>query len=158
MATQLAPATPQQQAVQLLQQLNALLPSLTEPYKGAISFAQMIVNNPALDEKFCDQAGKVVHVTATLTNECQVPVTLRGENGPLLWTTDLAADADTDFFSRSFTFAVPPAQMNDTISFKLTTEGRTPGTLLWQSGRNCTIDLSQYGHIVDVKVSNVKFA
>ncbi|MBS0605173.1 MAG: hypothetical protein JSS60_09100 [Verrucomicrobia bacterium] len=161
MATQTT-LNPQSQAAALFHQLELIFPNLPEPHKGAVSYAMLIAHNPALDDVFCKQAGKVVHITAELSEKIEHPVAIRGENGPLKWDADIHADSQSatpDFFSRTFTFHVPPSQMGDTISFKLVVPGKTPSDAMrWQKGANCTIDLSAYGHIVDVKISKVAFA
>jgi hypothetical protein len=119
----------------------------------------MVAHDPSIDEKFCEQAGKVVHVKCQLKDKADHPVTIRGQlgklvdGGPLSWTQDRVADsqATPDFFHKTYTFHIPADHMEETLSFKLFNQGK------WQSGGNCTIDLSTHGHIVNVLVTGVKF-
>ncbi len=160
--TALTAADLQAQFASIFSQVNELLPNLPEPYKSSIDYVINVANNPAVDEVFCQQAGKVVQIAAELAEQIEDSVALRGENGPLTWDDDYNADKELltpDFYSRTFTFHVPKEQMNDVISFKLVAPGRTPEEQIrWQTGKNCTVDLSKFGHIVNIKVSQVTFS
>ncbi len=150
-------AAPTARATELFQELKALYPSLPEPQAGALSYAGMIAQNPALDNVFCEQAGKVLVITANLSEKCDHPVTLRGDKGSLSWETDHAAVAQTveDFYQREFVVHVPPAQMNEMFSCKLVVPGTTAR---WQQGDNCVVNLGdRHSHIVKVELNGVAF-
>ncbi len=154
MTTSTLPST---RATELFQELKALYPSLPEPQLGAFSYLDMIAQNPALDQNVCQEAGKIVVVTAKLSEKCDQPVALRGDKGSLTWETDHAAVAQTveDFYQREFVVHVSPAEMNDPLSFKLVVPGTTPH---WQQGENCVVNLGdRHSHIVKVELSGVAF-
>ncbi len=159
MATQ-TQLNPQTIVAQHFRDIQTLLPHLSEPGKGAISYATLISENPTFDQPFCQQAGKVVRIAATLSEKSDHPVTIRGSMGPLSWGTDRHADQQTtsNFYERTFTFHVPPEQMNGTIDFKFCVPPtNVTDNMHWSSGHNFSIDLRKYGHIAMVDVKNVSF-
>jgi hypothetical protein len=130
--------------------------TLPEPQGSALNYALTIAEHPDRDKFFC-AAGKVVHVTARFKQEIYAPVTLRG-TGPLSWDKDFPADHNLKLFSRTFTFHVPVANMDDTIEFKTVIPALNPeDKIRWQSGDNTRVDLSTFGHIVMLKLNDVSF-
>ena len=156
MATQVRVLAPLDEAIQLLERLQKLFPVLPEPHKGVLSNACMVLNDPSLDTKFCNLIGKVVHIKATLSQNTDYEITLRGEKGPLDWNTDISHDKSNSApQEKTFLFHVPPDQMNETLLFKFVAIGNR--VLLWQRGDNCVVDLSRYGHIVYIEIPGVTF-
>jgi hypothetical protein len=160
MATQLVPtSTPDSLTVAAVQHLQqTVLPTLPEPQNGALTYGLLIGANPSLDARFCEVAGKVVHVTANFSEKVET-VALRGEGPGLKWDADYASDVQVapNFYERTFTFHVPVANMNDKIEMKIVSLN-AEGKISWQNSNNIHIDLSAYGHIVNVKVNAVSFS
>jgi hypothetical protein len=148
--------TPSETASNHLQALLVNLPDLPEPQRGAILYAFMVAQNPALDETVCQQAGKLVQITARLSQKVDHPITIRG-NAPLDWNTDWKADLQgegSSFFERTFTLFVPPERIKDTLEFKLCllSDG-----IRWQTGNNHHVDLKSFGHIVKIELNGISF-
>jgi hypothetical protein len=153
--------TPQLLAAQYFQGIQALYPLLPEPHNGAIRYAVNVTANPTVDEEVCKEAGKVVLVAAKLSQKIDYPVTIRGSFGPLSWESDRSADQQTmmNLSEKTFTFHIPPNHMNDKIEFKLCIPPTNVNDKIrWSTGNNWSIDLSRYGHIVEVYVTNVLFS
>jgi hypothetical protein len=141
--------------------LHELLPNLHEPVSGALNYALMISEHPELDEVFCQQAGKVVHIIARLTEKVGERVTLRGNQGPLAWDHDHGANPLQEFpdlYERTFTFHVPPEHADSELQFKFCVPENIQGKMLWSTGDNWQVDLRQHGHIVKIQVNGVAFA
>lgn len=137
------------------------LPVVSEPLRGALYYASLLSKNPALDKAFCQEAGKVVHVTAQLSEQITGPVTIRGSLHPLDWEIDRQADKpiSQDFSKRTFTFYMRPEQINETVEFKLCVPPtNATDKLHWSLGNNWSVDLSKYGHIVIVDLTDVSFS
>jgi hypothetical protein len=154
-----AQQTSAQQTIDGYQKLT--LPStLNEPHASTIAYAAKIAKNPNLDQLFCQQAGKIVHIAVQFSEKVG-QVAIRGSSGPLKWTSDRLEDTQTttDFYNRTFTFLVPQNQINDKIEFKfcLPAIENVRNGVQWSKGDNWMIDLSKYGHIAIVEVSNVSF-
>jgi hypothetical protein len=99
--------------------------------------------------------GKIVQVKVKLTEGTDLPIALRGENGPLTWDKDhLGFDHNGIKNKRVFQFSISPEQMNQPLIFKCVKLG--PQNVFWQKSDNITVDLSQ-GHVVTVKMKNVSF-
>jgi hypothetical protein len=153
---------PQQIAVEHFKAIEELFPHLPEPHKGSISYVLQVAKDPAVDRAFCQRAGKVVHITAELAEKIALPVTIRGNPGPLDWNTDYNADPQGDrpnFFERSFTIPISPAHNDDILEFKLCIPAPDLSSKMrWSAGNNWTVDLSKYGHVVTIDLSKVAFS
>jgi hypothetical protein len=152
---------PQLLAAQYFHGIQVLYPLLPEPHYGVMQYAVNVAGNPAVDEEVCKQAGKVVFVTAKLSQKIDYPVTIRGSFGPLNWESDRSADQPTmmNLSEKTFTFHIPPDRMNDKIEFKLCIPPASVNDKIrWSTGNNWSIDLSRYGHIVAFHVANVLFS
>lgn len=148
---------PQDEAIQLITRLQKLFPALPEPHKGAVIYASLVLNDPSFDTKFCEQVGKVVHITAKFSQKIDREIALRGEKGPLDWHINISPDK-SDHQQKTFLFHVLPNQMNETLVFKFVAMGKTANeTIRWQKGENCTLDLTRYGHIVNIEVTGITF-
>lgn len=162
MATTTNTLRPHEETLQLLTRLQMLLPSLPEPHKGAVSYAFMVLNNPSSDTMICDKIGKVVQITARLSQKTDHEITLRGENGPLYWDSDISTDNATPLSNpnqKTFLLHIPPDQMNETLFFKFVAIGKTANEAIkWQRGENCVVDLSQHGHIAIIEIPGVTFS
>lgn len=135
-------------------------PGLLEPCKGAVNYAAKVSNDSGIDVQLCQQAGKVVLITAKLKERADDPVTIRGNNiGPLDWNKDHPAISEktVDFFSKTFTFPVSPNEMDKEIEFKFCKINQN-GDVSWSANNNFTRNLSNFGHFAVIEVDNVSFA
>lgn len=162
MTVRISTSNPAEEVRVLLTRLNELVTLLPEPHKGVLDYAMRVVNNPSEDTKCCEIVGKLVKITAKLSQNVNREITLRGENGPLSWDTDLPAEKanpPSNPYEKTFLFQVLPSEMNTTLRFKFVVPPRTPNeTPKWQRGDNCVVDLTKYGHHANITISGVTFA
>ncbi len=143
-----------------VQHLQLKLPTLPEPQQGALSYGLYISANPNLDQRFCEVAGKVVHITASFSEKVEGKVSLRGQGTPnLSWEVDYPSDTTTDFYQRTFTLFVPANQMANEIQVKMVvTPEKAEEKMKWQNGNNIHINMGNFGHMAFVKVEAVSFS
>jgi len=161
MSTTLPQVNPQQQAANHFSEIQKLFPQMPEPHRGVITHALNVCSNPAIDAECCKAAGKVVHIIVKMATRVEQPVFLRGGlNTILSWDSNRAAipqGTTPDFYSREFVFHVPPAQMNEKFEIKFFSPLGSSLPDRWSLGNNIPVDLSTYGHIAVIEVTNVTF-
>jgi len=149
-------ATPKssQEALNLLYgTLEHVAPHFPEPLQGATQYAVMVARNPKIDDAFCQQVGKVVHIVAKMAHPIDHDITLRGNLGKLAWDKDLEADSTSanETHTRTFTFNIPTDQMNQELEFKVLQGSH------WSVGENWKRDMKSFGLIARIEVTNVSF-
>ncbi len=95
MSTRTSALRPQDEALQLITRLEQLLSTLPEPHQGVVAYASKVLKDPSIDTRFCQKVGKVVQITAKLSQKTECEITLRGHNGPLNWEEDLYSEKPT---------------------------------------------------------------
>ena len=145
-------------ALQITTQLHQAADQLIEPVRGAMKYAGQVAHDPMMDKTVCEQAGKVVRLLARMEKPVVHPITLRGNLGPLSWENDFMDDrrSANENYVRTFTFHIPPEQMEKTLEFKICQKVQQ-GKTEWSAGPNLVQDLSVLGHHVNIKVENIAF-
>jgi len=171
MTTEVRPSNDRDHVLGLCKQLQGYEDTFEhhKPDSSLLAYVIQDSKNPNLDRIVCEQAGKVVHIIARFSTK--EPVTIRGNNGPLSWGTDIASDSNhatlhtfkdaqtneiKTFYERTFTLPVAPNNINDTLEFKFCTYDPS-NNLTWSSGTNYSIDLRLYKHLSVIKVPAVTF-